>query len=81
MELPEPCDERVPQMEVRIDGDMAHAWGRFTFNVGTRVNHCGRKLVSAAPNGQRMEDHPHRLDHRDDRLRVAVISERRGAGA
>ena len=61
MELPEPCDERVPQMEVRIDGDMAHAWGRYTFRVGTRLTNCGRKLVSAAPHGQRMEDHPHRL--------------------
>lgn len=33
--------ERMPQTEVRIFGDMALVYGRYTFHVGDKFSHCG----------------------------------------
>lgn len=33
--------ERMPQPEVRIFGDMALVYGRYTFHVGDKFSHCG----------------------------------------
>jgi ketosteroid isomerase-like protein len=42
MEAPEPYDERMPDPDVRVDTDLAHVWGRYTFRVGARLTNCGR---------------------------------------
>ena len=33
--------ERMPQPEVKIFGDMALVFGRYTFHVGDKFSHCG----------------------------------------
>jgi hypothetical protein len=33
--------ERMPQPEVKIFGDMALVYGRYTFHVGEKFSHCG----------------------------------------
>lgn len=33
--------ERMPQTEVKIFGDMALVYGRYTFHVGDKFSHCG----------------------------------------
>ena len=33
--------ERMPQSEVKIFGDMALVYGRYTFHVGDKFSHCG----------------------------------------
>jgi len=33
--------ERMPQPEVKIFGDMALVFGRYTFHVGEKFSHCG----------------------------------------
>lgn len=33
--------ERMPQPEVKIFGDMALVYGRYTFHVGDKFSHCG----------------------------------------
>lgn len=33
--------ERMPQPEVKLFGDMALVYGRYTFHVGDKFSHCG----------------------------------------
>jgi ketosteroid isomerase-like protein len=33
--------EKMPEKEVRIDGDFALVTGRYTFHVGEKFSHCG----------------------------------------
>ena len=33
--------ERMPQPEVKVFGDMALVYGRYTFHVGDKFSHCG----------------------------------------
>lgn len=33
--------ERMPQPEVKVFGDMALVYGRYTFHVGEKFSHCG----------------------------------------
>jgi hypothetical protein len=34
-------DERIGNLEVRVDGDLATAWMDYAFYVGDRFSHCG----------------------------------------
>ncbi len=38
---PEPYDERIGPIEVRVDGPLATAWMTYRFHVGERFSHCG----------------------------------------
>jgi hypothetical protein len=38
---PEPWDERIANLEVRVDGDLATAWMDYAFYLGPRFSHCG----------------------------------------
>ena len=40
-EAKEPFRERMFDPEVRVQGDMATAWGRYDFHVGARLTNCG----------------------------------------
>ena len=37
----EPYRERMLDVEVRVDGDLATVWGRYDFHVGARLTNCG----------------------------------------
>ncbi len=41
METPEPFDERMASVEVRVDGEVATLWGPYAFRVGKRLTNCG----------------------------------------
>jgi hypothetical protein len=45
--------ERMPQPEVKIFGDMALLFGRYTFHVGDKFSHCGTNSfhLVRTPNG------------------------------
>ncbi|HEU0054720.1 MAG TPA: nuclear transport factor 2 family protein [Longimicrobium sp.] len=38
---PAPVDERIGEVDVRVEGVLASAWANYTFYVGDRVSHCG----------------------------------------
>ncbi len=38
---PEVLDERISDVEIRIDGDLATAWMQYAFYLGDRFSHCG----------------------------------------
>ena len=40
-ETREPFIERMFEMEVRLDGDLATVWGKYDFHVGERLTNCG----------------------------------------
>lgn len=44
-ETKEPFRERMPEMEMRVQGDMASAWGRYDFHVGARLTNCGYNSI------------------------------------
>ena len=37
----EKWDERVSDLNVQIDGDLAQAWMNYSFYLGDKFNHCG----------------------------------------
>lgn len=41
----EPWNESIDQVEIRVDGTMAHAWVPYTFRSGDRFSHCGVNSV------------------------------------
>ncbi|MBB4637226.1 nuclear transport factor 2 family protein [Longimicrobium terrae] len=34
-------DERISNVEIRVDGEMATAWMNYAFHLGDRFSHCG----------------------------------------
>ena len=34
-------DERISNLSVKIDGDLAHAWMDYSFYIGEKFSHCG----------------------------------------
>lgn len=34
-------DERISNLSVKIDGDLAHAWMDYSFYIGDEFSHCG----------------------------------------
>ena len=48
---PEPYDERIGPIEVRVDGPLATAWMTYRFYVGERFSHCGVNAFQLADTG------------------------------
>jgi len=49
---PEPYDERIGPIEVRVDGPLATAWMTYRFHVGERFSHCGVNSFQLADVGE-----------------------------
>ena len=45
-------DERVSNLEIRTDGDLATAWMDYAFFVGQRFSHCGVNALQFVRTGQ-----------------------------
>jgi hypothetical protein len=48
---PEPYDERIGPIEVRVDGPLATAWMTYRFYVGETFSHCGVNSFQLADTG------------------------------
>jgi uncharacterized protein (TIGR02246 family) len=48
---PEPYDERIGPIEVRVDGPLATAWMTYRFHVGETFSHCGVNSFQLADTG------------------------------
>jgi hypothetical protein len=48
---PEPYDERIGAIEVRVDGPLATAWNTYRFYVGDTYLHCGVDAFQLADSG------------------------------
>jgi uncharacterized protein (TIGR02246 family) len=44
-ETKEPYRERMFDIEVRVEGDLATVWGRYDFHVGERLMNCGTNAL------------------------------------
>ena len=38
-------DERISNLEVKIDGDLAQAWMNYSFYLGEKFSHCGVNAI------------------------------------
>lgn len=44
----EPWDERIANVEIRVDEPLATAWMDYAFHLGTRFSHCGVNAIQFA---------------------------------
>jgi hypothetical protein len=57
---PEPWDERIANLEVRVDGDLATAWMDYAFYLGPRFSHCGGQRIPVPAHRGRLAGDPDR---------------------
>ena len=49
---PETAEEKLGDTILRVDGDIAMVWGRYTFRINGKVHHCGMDHFQLARIGE-----------------------------
>jgi hypothetical protein len=52
---PERFQERLTDVAVEVDGDIAMVWGPYVFTIAGKVHHCGVDHVSLVRDGGRWQ--------------------------